>query len=91
MKNKTTAELFKAATIVLIRLYQHTFSLLLGPCCRFTPSCSAYATLSIQRFGVIEGSYLALKRVIKCHPFHTGGYDPVPEKENINREILGQN
>ncbi|MGZ3603794.1 MAG: membrane protein insertion efficiency factor YidD, partial [Thermodesulfobacteriota bacterium] len=43
MKNKTTAELFKAATIVLIRLYQHTFSLLLGPCCRFTPSCSAYA------------------------------------------------
>ena len=87
MKKRMTAELFKGGMIILIRLYRHTFSLLLGPCCRFTPSCSTYAMLSIQRFGVIEGSYLALKRVIKCHPLHRGGYDPVPEIiENIRKE-----
>ena len=87
MKKRTTAELFKGGMIILIRLYQHTFSLLLGPCCRFTPSCSTYAMLSIQRFGVMGGSYLALKRVIKCHPLHRGGYDPVPEIiENISKE-----
>ena len=87
MKKRTTAELFKGGMIILIRLYQHTFSLLLGPCCRFTPSCSTYALLSVQRFGVIEGSYLALKRVIKCHPLHRGGYDPVPEIiESISKE-----
>ncbi len=81
MKKRMTAELFKGGMIILIRLYQHTISLLLGPCCRFTPSCSAYALLSIQRFGVLEGSYLALKRVIKCHPLHPGGYDPVPDND----------
>jgi hypothetical protein len=62
---------------ILIRVYQHTFSLLFGPCCRFLPSCSAYAALSIQRFGLLEGSWLAVRRIIKCHPFHPGGYDPV--------------
>ena len=88
MKKRTAAELLKGGMIILIRLYQHTFSLLLGPCCRFNPSCSAYAMLSIQRFGIIDGSYLALKRVIRCHPLHAGGYDPVPERvENINKEI----
>ena len=87
MKKRTTAELFKGGMIILIRLYQYTFSLLFGPCCRFTPSCSTYALLSVQRFGVIEGSYLALKRIIKCHPLHRGGYDPVPEIiENISKE-----
>ena len=84
MKKRTANEFFKGGMIILIRLYQHTFSLLLGPCCRFNPSCSTYAMLSIQRFGVIEGSYLALKRVMKCHPLHPGGFDPVPEVvENI--------
>jgi putative membrane protein insertion efficiency factor len=88
MKKRTPAELLKGGMIILIRLYQHTFSLLFGPCCRFTPSCSTYALLSIQRFGVIEGSYLALKRVTKCHPLHPGGYDPVPGiVENTNKEI----
>ena len=84
MRKRTAAEVLKGGVIILIRLYQHTFSLLLGPCCRFNPSCSTYAMLSIQRFGVIEGSYLALKRVMKCHPLHPGGFDPVPEVvENI--------
>ncbi len=87
MKKRTPAELFKGGMIILIRLYQHTFSLLFGPCCRFTPSCSTYALLSIKRFGAIKGGHLALKRVIKCHPLHHGGYDPVPEIiENFGKE-----
>jgi putative membrane protein insertion efficiency factor len=75
---------FKGGIFFLIQLYQSTFSILLGPCCRFTPSCSLYAFLSIERFGIMEGTWLALKRLIKCHPFHPGGYDPVPENPTIH-------
>lgn len=53
---------------------------MLGPHCRFSPTCSQYALEAIQTYGVIKGLYLALKRISKCHPFHTGGHDPVPEK-----------
>ena len=73
------SELGKGGLIIVIHLYQHTLSILLGPSCRFTPSCSSYALLSIQRFGIVEGFWLTLKRLVKCHPFHPGGYDPVPE------------
>jgi uncharacterized protein len=62
----------------LIRLYQWTLSPLLGPRCRFYPSCSNYALQAIQRFGVFHGSWLAVKRLACCHPWHPGGYDPVP-------------
>jgi putative membrane protein insertion efficiency factor len=79
MKKRAGQEWAKQGLIILIRLYQYTFSTLLGPCCRFTPSCSSYALLSIQRFGIIAGAWLVLRRLIKCHPFHPGGYDPVPE------------
>ncbi len=64
---------------MLIHVYQHTFSLLLGPCCRFTPSCSSYASESIDRFGIVEGIKLSIKRLIRCHPLSSGGYDPIPE------------
>jgi putative membrane protein insertion efficiency factor len=79
MKKRTVHEVAKEGLIIMIHLYRHMLSTFFGPCCRFTPSCSAYALLSIQRFGVVEGAYLAFKRLIKCHPFHHGGYDPVPE------------
>ena len=79
MKKGTVDQVSKRAFITLIHLYQHTFSILLGPCCRFYPSCSSYASVSIQRFGIWKGTLLALKRLMKCHPFHPGGYDPVPE------------
>jgi putative membrane protein insertion efficiency factor len=79
MKKITIYELMKEGLLILIHLYQHIFSIFLGPCCRFTPSCSTYALLSIQRFGIVEGAWLISKRLIKCHPFHPGGYDPVPE------------
>jgi putative membrane protein insertion efficiency factor len=66
------------AATFLIRVYQWTVSPLLGPACRFHPSCSQYALEAIQRFGVLRGGWLALKRLGRCHPWHPGGYDPVP-------------
>jgi len=63
----------------LIRIYQVTFSVFFGRCCRFFPTCSSYAILSIQRFGIGAGLWLTARRLIKCHPYHSGGYDPVPE------------
>jgi hypothetical protein len=79
MKKRINNELVREGLVVLIRLYQILLSTLLGPCCRFSPSCSSYALLSIQRFGIIGGGWLTFRRLIKCHPFHPGGYDPVPE------------
>ncbi|HEY1726079.1 MAG TPA: membrane protein insertion efficiency factor YidD [Steroidobacteraceae bacterium] len=63
---------------ILIRGYQLTISPLLGPRCRFYPSCSHYAIEALQRHGSVRGSWLALRRVARCHPFDGGGYDPVP-------------
>jgi uncharacterized protein len=64
--------------ILLIRFYQYAISPFLGRSCRFHPSCSEYAVESLQRHGVIKGLWLAVRRVGRCHPWHRGGYDPVP-------------
>jgi hypothetical protein len=64
--------------ITLIRFYQLTLSLVWGPCCRFSPSCSHYAIQAIREHGGPRGLVLAARRVLKCHPFHAGGLDPVP-------------
>ena len=61
-----------------IKGYQRFISPLLGSNCRFTPTCSAYATEAINRFGVLKGSWLASKRILRCHPLNDGGEDPVP-------------
>jgi putative membrane protein insertion efficiency factor len=70
--------------MVLIRVYQRTLSRLitaiLGPVCRFTPSCSAYAFECIRIHGALRGCLLSVRRLSKCHPFHPGGYDPPPPK-----------
>ncbi|HMA85968.1 MAG TPA: membrane protein insertion efficiency factor YidD [Desulfosalsimonadaceae bacterium] len=64
--------------LFLIRLYQVILSPVLGGACRFYPSCSRYAYEAVSRHGTIKGSILAVKRILKCHPFHPGGVDPVP-------------
>ncbi len=65
--------------LLLLRGYQVAISPLLPPSCRFYPTCSQYAIGVIARHGVVRGCWLALVRLLKCHPFHPGGYDPVPE------------
>ena len=71
--------------IVIIRLYQIIISPIkgalfntYGPTCRFQPTCSSYAIEAIKKHGAIKGSYLAIRRILRCHPFNKGGYDPVP-------------
>ncbi len=68
----------RRALILLIRVYQLTLSPFFGPVCRFEPSCSRYAIACIESHGVLRGSWLALRRLLRCHPFHPGGYDPPP-------------
>ncbi|WP_204151097.1 membrane protein insertion efficiency factor YidD [Leptolyngbya sp. CCY15150] len=64
--------------IGLVRLYRLIISPLFPPVCRFQPTCSQYAMEAIARFGPLRGSWMALRRVSRCHPLHPGGYDPVP-------------
>jgi len=68
----------KSLVLQLIRLYQLLLSSVLGPRCRFFPTCSTYTQEAIEQHGLWHGSKLGLKRICKCHPFHSGGYDPVP-------------
>jgi putative membrane protein insertion efficiency factor len=64
----------------LIRLYQRYLSPLLGPRCRYYPSCSQYALEALEEHGLLRGLWLALKRIGRCHPLHPGGFDPVPQR-----------
>ncbi len=72
----------KKVFIKLIRLYQRYISPLTPPTCRFQPTCSNYAVEAISEYGVIKGTWLGTKRILKCHPLHPGGYDPVPPKKD---------
>ena len=69
----------KKLFLALIRFYRRSISPLTPPSCRFTPTCSAYAYEAIEKYGALKGSFLALKRILRCHPFYKGDpYDPVP-------------
>lgn len=69
----------KTILLFFIRLYRRIISPLLGPSkCRFYPTCSAYAYEAITKYGALKGGFLTVKRILKCHPFNPGGYDPVP-------------
>jgi len=70
---------FDQVLIVMLRGYKRWISPLLGPRCRFVPSCSEYAMGAISRFGALRGIWLAARRLSRCHPLHPGGFDPVPD------------
>jgi putative membrane protein insertion efficiency factor len=77
--NPTLLDLgMKILLIWLIKGYRLFISPLFPPTCRFQPTCSLYAIQAIERFGVFRGSWMAIMRILRCHPFHPGGYDPVP-------------
>ena len=64
--------------LALLRGYQSLLSPFFAPCCRYFPSCSEYAREAIERYGFFKGGCLALRRILRCHPLHEGGHDPVP-------------
>lgn len=68
----------KRAVLALLRFYKRQVSPLLPPSCRFLPTCSEYAAQAVEKYGVMKGGALAVRRVLRCNPFHPGGYDPVP-------------
>ncbi|MBK7647387.1 MAG: membrane protein insertion efficiency factor YidD [Betaproteobacteria bacterium] len=70
--------MMKYLLIGLIRIYQYAISPFLGRSCRYVPSCSTYAAEAVQKYGAFRGGWLGFKRVCRCHPWHPGGYDPVP-------------
>jgi putative membrane protein insertion efficiency factor len=68
----------KSLLIGLIRVYQYALSPLMGRSCRYVPTCSEYTAEAVQKHGAIKGGWLGAKRICRCHPWHPGGYDPVP-------------
>lgn len=68
----------KQILLRVIRFYQRAVSPLFPPRCRYIPTCSEYALEAVEKYGATKGGFLALKRFLRCHPFHKGGYDPVP-------------
>jgi putative membrane protein insertion efficiency factor len=68
----------KTLLLSLIRIYKKFISPLFPPSCRFQPTCSQYSLEAIEKFGIFKGSWLAIKRILRCHPFNPGGYDPLP-------------
>lgn len=68
----------KKIFIALIKFYRAAISPYRQPCCRYTPTCSQYALQAIEKYGALKGGYLAVRRILRCNPFHKGGYDPVP-------------
>lgn len=70
-----------ALTLRLLRWYKTAVSPMLPPACRYTPTCSEYATEAIERYGLLRGGFISTRRLLSCHPFARGGYDPVPGRE----------
>lgn len=77
---------FTKIALLLLLIYRYALSPFLGGNCRFYPSCSEYAQAALVQHGVWRGGWLAIKRLSKCHPWHGGGYDPVPTPNKLNKE-----
>ncbi len=71
-------QFFTAVLCTTVKVYQKCISPLFPPSCRYYPTCSHYAIQSLEKYGPIKGSFLTIRRILRCHPFHKGGYDPVP-------------
>jgi uncharacterized protein len=69
--------MFKKVSIALIKVYRRVVSPMLPPACRFTPSCSLYTLEAIEKYGLLRGGFMGVRRLLRCHPFSEGGYDPV--------------
>lgn len=68
----------RRVALALVSFYRKYISPMFPPSCRYVPTCSEYAMIALQRYGFIRGSWMAIKRICRCHPWHPGGYDPVP-------------
>ena len=79
--------MMKALLIRLITLYQFSLSFLIGNQCRFYPTCSQYTKEAIEKHGSAKGSLLGIRRICNCHPWHEGGYDPIPETKEISSRL----
>lgn len=77
---RSKADFWQGTLIFLIRIYQHTLSYFIGGHCRFYPTCSSYAIQAIRNYGAMRGSWLTARRLLRCHPWHLGGIDLVPER-----------
>jgi len=75
----------KKILIGFIKLYQKVISPLTPPSCRFYPTCSHYGIEAVEKHGALKGSWLAVRRISKCHPFHEGGFDPVPDNDMLKK------
>jgi putative membrane protein insertion efficiency factor len=82
------AKFFSKIVIYFFKLYRYLISPLLPTSCRFYPSCSNYGIESVQRHGLYYGILLTTKRLLKCHPWHSGGYDPVPPSKDIVNKVI---
>lgn len=82
--------IIRKIVIYFIKVYRYLISPILGDCCRFYPSCSVYACDAVKNHGVIKGSFMVLKRIACCHPWHPGGFDPVPPTESKNLFLNNQ-
>lgn len=76
---------FRKIVVLFIRFYQLAISPMFPSSCRFQPTCSHYAITAVERFGVLKGGFLAVKRIGRCHPWNEGGWDPVPEKNSESK------
>lgn len=69
--------MLKKLLLIVIKFYRKYISPMKAPCCIYTPTCSEYAMQAIEKYGAFKGGFMAIKRILRCHPYHKGGYDPV--------------